>query len=1055
MGWLVPMLVAVLLASALVLASPPTEAQQGGGNLRATADKEPAANMRGAALARFYQQRGNAAGTLGRIQQSVEDLRRALAIAELHGGPVGRIARDLGAAETRAGNLRGALEASQKRVDNERAERPGRRIGGLSQLARAQLSMGRLRRAEDLVKDMRAIYRRFPERVPSHVRSFTNHLILDVEARIMASRGKHEEAEKIIVEAMTELETALESLPGSGQQKVLFDTRLTSVQVVRARLLMTLGREVEAESQMRETVARNIRDYGKRTSVSANTIDILGRTLFAQGRFAEAVELSREAEGILRQIGARDTSTNLLRIRIGLARALAGEEKWDEAAGIVRDVDRLTAGDNLLRRRSVASTVDTALIYYKVGEVDAGLAIASDLADRSLRRLGDKHAKAALARGFVAIGRYLKGEHEAALADFRKAVPILLSSSRNVEEEETTATAQAIRLRAVLEGYMGVLAHVYGNVPTPDERAEIAAEAFRISDAARGSSVQRAVAQSSARAAARDPELARLVREEQDLLRQIGALFGLLTALQSAPEGQSDSADMQALRDDIDDLRGKRAGAREALEDTFPDYVRLIDPPPSELADVREALADDESILVTYVDDERTYVWAFGKSGDVGFEVSSVGRGRLGAAATQLRRALDPQAATLADIPDFDTRLAHRLYLNLLAPVAGGWQETPNLIVVADGPLGQIPFSLLPTAPVAAGDDETQLFDRYRSIPWLTRTHSVTVMPSVASLVALRSLTGTDQATRAFLGFGDPVFDESQLAQTPVPGAQAALISRGGLQLRNIPVRLRALPRTQDVDAAQFSQLPRLPDTADEIRTMAAALDADPVRDVFIGKQANEQSVRGATLDAYRVVAFATHGLVPGDLDGLVEPALALTAPQIAGDKNGDGLLQMGEIFELEMNADWVVLSACNTGTASGAGAEAVSGLGRAFFYAGTRALLVSNWPVETTSARLLTTDVFARQKAQAGLTRAQALRQSQVALIDGPGFIDPQTGKPAFSYAHPIFWAPFSLIGEGGDFKIAATGAVPFKTRPRPLERDAGPPPTPEPTFGNEGFGD
>jgi CHAT domain-containing protein len=120
----------------------------------------------------------------------------------------------------------------------------------------------------------------------------------------------------------------------------------------------------------------------------------------------------------------------------------------------------------------------------------------------------------------------------------------------------------------------------------------------------------------------------------------------------------------------------------------------------------------------------------------------------------------------------------------------------------------------------------------------------------------------------------------------------------------------------------------------------------------------------------------------------------------------------MGEVLGLKLNADWVVLSACNTASGEGAGAEAVSGLGRAFFYAGARALLVSNWPVETTAARLLTTDLFRRQAANPALGRAEALRQAELAMIDG----DPTGAGPrAFSYAHPIFWAPFSLVGDGG----------------------------------------
>lgn len=493
-------------------------------------------------------------------------------------------------------------------------------------------------------------------------------------------------------------------------------------------------------------------------------------------------------------------------------------------------------------------------------------------------------------------------------------------------------------------------------------------------------------ARSSLRAAARDPELAETVRREQDLLREISALFGLLTNVLSAPADQRDAGAVQGLRDRIDRLRGERARVREDLEARFPDYVRLIDPRPASLDEVRAASADGEAEVMTYVTDARTYIWSFGKTGPVAFTAASLGRDRIAAAAAQLRRALDPTAVTLADIPDFDTGLAHRLYSLLLAPVADGWQASQHLIVVADGPLGQVPFSLLPTEAGAPETDTSVLFDRYRDVAWLTRTHSVTVMPSAASLMALRALPASGGANRTFVGFGDPFFHENQVAAAASPQTEGQIVSRGGLSMRNVPVRLRSVPKTRDVSTADLGRLPRLPDTAEEIQAMAAATRADAAHDVFLGRSASEPAVRQTPLSDYRVVAFATHGLVPGDLDGLTEPALALTAPDLAGDDDGDGLLTMGEIFELQLNADWVVLSACNTGTADGAGAEAVSGLGRAFFYAGTRALLVSNWPVETTSARILTTDVFDRQVKDSGLSRAEALRQAQVALIDHPG---------------------------------------------------------------------
>jgi CHAT domain-containing protein len=121
----------------------------------------------------------------------------------------------------------------------------------------------------------------------------------------------------------------------------------------------------------------------------------------------------------------------------------------------------------------------------------------------------------------------------------------------------------------------------------------------------------------------------------------------------------------------------------------------------------------------------------------------------------------------------------------------------------------------------------------------------------------------------------------------------------------------------------------------------------------------------------------------------------------------------MEEILALKLDADWVLLSACNTGAGAGAGAEAASGLGRAFFYAGTRALLITNWSVHSESARELVTDLFRRQAANETLTRAEALRQAMMALLDGKGFSD--GGKTLFTYGHPLFWAPYTIVGDGG----------------------------------------
>lgn len=233
------------------------------------------------------------------------------------------------------------------------------------------------------------------------------------------------------------------------------------------------------------------------------------------------------------------------------------------------------------------------------------------------------------------------------------------------------------------------------------------------------------------------------------------------------------------------------------------------------------------------------------------------------------------------------------------------------------------------------------------------------------------------------------------------------------MDARGIRLRLRASPHTEEVDIAELAMLPRLPDTRQELLAMARALDADPTKALYLGRDANEKNVETLDLSRYRIVAFATHGLVPGDIDGLTQPALALTAPEVAGI-SGDGLLTMEKILALKLDADWIVLSACNTAAGSGAGAEAASGLGSAFFYAGTRALLVTNWSVHSASARELVSDLFRRQRDNPDLSRGEALRQAMMALIDGAGFVD-GAGHTLFAYAHPLFWAPYSVIGDGG----------------------------------------
>jgi CHAT domain-containing protein len=257
----------------------------------------------------------------------------------------------------------------------------------------------------------------------------------------------------------------------------------------------------------------------------------------------------------------------------------------------------------------------------------------------------------------------------------------------------------------------------------------------------------------------------------------------------------------------------------------------------------------------------------------------------------------------------------------------------------------------LPTALAEIRGDDDPLFSNYRSVPWLARTHAVTTVPSAAALRTLRQLPAGKQNRSELIAFGDPYFSRAQEAEAA--GEKVKLADAGDKVTRGVPLQRRNALKLEGVDSADLAMLPRLPDTADELKSIALALQADPSKVLNLGKQASEQAVKTMDLSGFKVLAFATHGLVPGELNGLSQPALALSSPTVTGG-DGDGLLTMEEILGLKLDADWVVLSACNTGTGAGAGAEAASGLGRAFFYAGTRAILVTNWSVHSVSARAL-----------------------------------------------------------------------------------------------------
>jgi CHAT domain-containing protein len=313
--------------------------------------------------------------------------------------------------------------------------------------------------------------------------------------------------------------------------------------------------------------------------------------------------------------------------------------------------------------------------------------------------------------------------------------------------------------------------------------------------------------------------------------------------------------------------------------------------------------------------------------------------------------------------------------------------------------------------------------------PYLALTHAIAVLPSVGSLQALRKLPPS-KAGAPYIAFGNPLLDGGN------PDSEAAKLARSK---QTCPVDLESLRQRVahaaqgaikgvpglatlfrgGVDIALLKAQDPLPDTADELCAVARALGAlgNEADTVWLGARATEANLmalsRSGKLAQYRALHFATHGLLADESEAILstkaEPALLLNPPnpdatreQLAED---DGLLTASEVAQLELDADWVVLSACNTAAGEKADAEALSGLARAFFYAKARALLVSHWYVNSEAGVKITTGTFAELRANPRVGRAEALRRSMARLIEsGEGY-----------QARPEYWAPFVLVGDDG----------------------------------------
>jgi CHAT domain-containing protein len=981
--------------------------------LRAAADAELPHNLKGLELAEFYYKRGQARSQLGRNEEALADAE--LAVSNGKGADYvlagSRYEQFLMRRLRDAGQQKRANEIVAKQIARFSAKGKGRLFGLNFGLLSAATRSGDINAAEAYAARNRTLLaeaRRWPT-FPIYGANWLAYTY-DGDARVAEARGRYAEAEANYRKASATYTDSLkyiaqwESKPPEGEVERAADWALA----LEGRVKVRQGRVGEGEADVRRALLSRLSKSGKYHIDSAGVLSILVYVVQEQGRYQEAEQLQHQVIDIFTGLGYAPESGVLVGANSFLAQILNLERRYDEASKLYDQIDVWTAKWEPKRREAMSSGLARVSVMLTQGDAANALEIAQRTYERERGRSGEKSLNTAVARGFYAIALARSSKPAEALQAFKESIPVLLTpTTGNDDDSGATAAAREARTRFVIESYLRVLALNPSLAPS-----NVAEETFGYADLLRGQAVQRALQASSARSATDNPELADLIRASQDGEKKIGAAVAALNNQLSSPPAERDEKAIKAIQAEINSLQNARAQALKDIARKFPQYGNLVNPPPPTVADVQKQLADDEAMLSFYFGRFDSFVWVARRNGPVRFARLKMTIGDINAKVTKLREALEPKAAMVSDIPPFDVKLASELYDVLLKGTENDWKGAKNLIVVTNGALGLLPLSLLPTAPAAIKADDDPLFSSYRTVPWLARTHAVTMVPSVSALQTLRKLPPGKATRQELIAFGDPYFNKEQADDATKAAAPAKVADASGT-MRGAPLKRRSSPQLDDADKADISMLPRLPDTADELKSIALALQADPTKVLNLGKDANEKAVKSTDLSGFKIIAFATHGLVPGELDGLTQPALALSAPSVSGGE-GDGLLTMDEILSLKLDADWVVLSACNTGAGAGAGAEAASGLGRAFFYAGSRALLVTNWSVHSQSAKDLITDLFKRQADDPKITRGEALRQAMVALMDGKGYTD-ASGNTEFTYAHPLFWAPYTIIGDGG----------------------------------------
>jgi CHAT domain-containing protein/tetratricopeptide (TPR) repeat protein len=523
-----------------------------------------------------------------------------------------------------------------------------------------------------------------------------------------------------------------------------------------------------------------------------------------------------------------------------------------------------------------------------------------------------------------------------------------------------------------------------------------------------------------------DGNLSNQIRKRQDLALGIGRLEKSLVGKYASSASQEVPVlqDIAIAQEKLQTLKKQANELDLELKATQAKFMDAANPSPLSISDVQKYLRDDEA-LVDFLPTPptrslagETFIWVITKS-SVHLLTSPIDRITLVKFVKTLRCGLDrslwdrldTECANLtqasldegAPLP-FRMDFAYALYYQLFSRSESDIAKK-KLLIVTPRLLATLPLEVLPTA---WPDFKTQPFAKdYTQVDWLIKEHQISVLPAVSNLRLLRGLKRSPLTSLPFVGFGDPSLKGSDTcikdvgaSSCPTAGESTAVLHARSAERRGGSLKgVLKDGSSQTAVLANVERLCPLPDSGVELNCIARAIGGTVYTRNNFTKAKLQEIDRSGELSEYRIVHFATHGLLPREgEDAAGEPSLVTTPSN--GD---DGLLKASDIMKLRLNADWVVLAACNTGS----GAGGLKGLADAFFYAGARAILVSNWETNSRATVLLNLALAQAIKDYPGISLPEAHQTALLSLIrDSRNVL----------FTQPEYWAPFTVIGGLGD---------------------------------------